>query len=158
MDLKKIKKLIDLVEQSKISELEITEGEEKIRIACSAPTSFGSHNFATENNQIANPTKAVEPISQEADSLTASINEERNQANTIKSPMVGVFYRASSPNSPVFSEIGQTVKIGDTLCIIEAMKLMNEIKSDRTGIIRTILAEDGEPVEYGEALFVIEPT
>ena len=101
--------------------------------------------------------KATEPVTQEVDNLITPINKERDQANAIKSPMVGVFYRASSPNAPVFSEIGQTVKIGDTLCIIEAMKLMNEIKSDRAGVIKTILIEDGEPVEYGEALFVIEP-
>lgn len=156
MDLKKIKKLIDLVEGSKISELEITEGEEKIRIACSAVASVFSHNFATENNQMASLAKTTEPVTQEVDNLIAPTNKERDQANVIKSPMVGVFYRASSPNAPVFSEIGQTVKIGDTLCIIEAMKLMNEIKSDRAGVIKTILIEDGEPVEYGEALFVIE--
>lgn len=155
MDLQKIKKLIDLVEGSKILELEITEGEEKIRIACGTVASVVSHNLVANNNQIANLTKTPEPLIQQTETPS---NEARNQVNTIKSPMVGIFYRASSPDNPVFSEIGQTVKIGSTLCIIEAMKLMNEIKSDRSGVIKAILVENGEPVEYGEALFIIEPT
>ncbi len=145
MDLRKLKKLIDLVEESSISELEITEGEERVRISKSGtgiPTQFAVPAVAA-------PAVISVP---ELDKV-----EERLPAgHIVNSPMVGTFYRTSSPGSDPFVKVGQTVKAGETLCIIEAMKLLNEIEADKDGIIKAILIENGQPVEYGEALFIIE--
>ncbi|NOT17038.1 MAG: acetyl-CoA carboxylase biotin carboxyl carrier protein [Sulfuriferula sp.] len=149
MDLRKLKKLIDLVQESGIAELEITEGEEKVRIA-----SVNLHQqpmyMPAPQQYTAAPVAA--PITV-ADSAPAAANVI--EGHIIKSPMVGTFYRSSSPGAKAFAEVGQQVSAGDTLCIIEAMKLLNEIESDHGGIIKAILVENGQPVEYGEPLFII---
>ena len=147
MDLRKLKKLIDLVEDSSISELEITEGEERVRISKSG-TGIPAHAVPT----VAAPTVISVP---ETKSL-GKVEEELPAGHVVNSPMVGTFYRTSSPGSDPFVKVGQTVKAGETLCIIEAMKLLNEIEADKAGIIKAILIENGQPVEYGEALFIIE--
>ena len=147
MDLRKLKALIDLVEKSGIAELEISEGEERVRIA-----KYGGVAPATpyvhHTSQDPAPATASAPVIAEP---AATIEE----GHAVKAPMVGTFYRSSAPGSQVFAEVGQTVKAGDTLCIIEAMKLMNEIESDASGVIKAILVENGQPVEYGQPLFLI---
>lgn len=148
MDLRKLKKLIDLVEDSGISELELTEGEEKVRI------SRATQPFAPQPiHYAAAPAQAAAaPVAAPA---TTEAAPEAIQGHVIESPMVGTFYRASSPEASSFVEVGDKVEVGDTLCIIEAMKLLNEIESDKAGIVKKILIENGQPVEYGEPLFVI---
>ena len=148
MDLRKLKKLIDLVEESGISELELTEGEEKVRIS-RATQSFEPQpvQYAAAPAQAA-AAPAAAPVSAEA-------APEAIQGHAVESPMVGTFYRASSPEASSFVEVGDKVEVGDTLCIIEAMKLLNEIESDKAGIVKKILIDNGQPVEYGEPLFVI---
>jgi acetyl-CoA carboxylase biotin carboxyl carrier protein len=152
MDLRKLKTLIDLVQNSGISELEISEGEEKIRIAKhmapAAPTTvmLGNHGYAPQQA----PVAAHAPV---ATAEAAAPAEPEGHA--VKAPMVGTFYRSGSPGAAAFVEVGQVVKQGDTLCIIEAMKLMNEIESDASGTIKAILVENGQPVEYGQPLFII---
>lgn len=148
MDLRKIKTLIDLVQQSGIAELEITEGEEKVRIS------------RTGNNgpftQPMVPASVVLPPDMAGGGVPAAAAPPEPTGHTLKSPMVGTFYRSPSPGTPSFVEIGQTVAKGQTLCIIEAMKLLNEIESDASGVVKAILTENGQPVEYGQPLFVIE--
>ena len=146
MDLRKLKKLIDLVQESGIAELEITEGEEKVRIART-----GNAQRVAAEPQIV--PQAV--VTSETPSKPIAPVVETPEGHIVKSPMVGTFYRTPSPGSKSFVEIGQTVGVGDTLCIIEAMKLLNEIESDHAGMIKAILVENGQPVEYGEPLFVI---
>ncbi|SEO10391.1 biotin carboxyl carrier protein [Nitrosospira multiformis] len=153
MDLRKLKKLIDLVEESGIAELEITEGEEKVRISRSTP-SMQMPAIAMPPPQPA-PAPAIIPQAAPVTPATAAA-EILPQGHMVKSPMVGTFYRSSAPGSNPFVEVGQTIKEGDTLCIIEAMKLLNEIESDKSGVIKAVLVENGQPVEYGEPLFVIE--
>lgn len=153
MDLRKLKKLIDLVEESGIAELEITEGEEKVRISRSTP-SMQMPAIAMPPPQPA-PAPAIIPQAAPVTPATAAA-EILPQGHMVKSPMVGTFYRSSAPGSNPFVEVGQAVKEGDTLCIIEAMKLLNEIESDKSGVIKAVLVENGQPVEYGEPLFVIE--
>ena len=151
MDLRKLKKLIDLVEESGIAELEVTEGEEKVRIT--REQAGNTVSYAAPPMAMQAPAPAAAPVA------AAPVVEAKpvvDDTKLIKSPMVGTFYRSSSPGSKPFLEVGQTVNVGDTLCIIEAMKLMNEIEADRSGVIKSILAENGQPVEYGEPLFVIE--
>lgn len=147
MDLRKLKKLIDLVQESGISELEVTEGEEKVRIAKYSPAPM----------QMAQSYAMPAPIP--AAVAVSSVNVDEEDAlpagHVVKSPMVGTFYRSPSPGSGTFVEIGHTVKQGDTLCIIEAMKLLNEIEADASGVVKAILVENGQPVEYGEPLFII---
>ena len=144
MDLRKLKKLIDLVEQSGISELEITEGAETVRISrASSQPAYAPH-----------PQVHHIPVSAPA-AMPAAVAEEPS-GHVLKSPMVGTFYRSPSPGADAFVEVGSKVEVGDTLCIIEAMKLLNEIESDKTGVIKAILVENGQPVEFGEPLFVIE--
>jgi acetyl-CoA carboxylase biotin carboxyl carrier protein len=152
MDLRKLKKLIDLVEESGIAELELTEGEEKVRIS-RQPTG-GQPQFYPYMQQpmmhMAPPAApAVAPV---ADNPSAAPVIE---GHVVKSPMVGTFYRSPSPDAKAFVDVGSTVSSGDTLCIIEAMKLLNEIESDHSGVIKAILVENGQPVEYGEPLFII---
>ena len=148
MDLRKLKKLIDLVEESSISELEITEGEERVRISKSG-TGIPA--------QLAVPAVAAPAvISVPETNILGKVEERLPAGHIVNSPMVGTFYRTSSPGSDPFVKVGQTVKAGETLCIIEAMKLLNEIEADKGGIIKAILIENGQPVEYGEALFIIE--
>jgi acetyl-CoA carboxylase biotin carboxyl carrier protein len=152
VDLRKLKKLIDLVEASGIAELEITEGEEKVRISRSA-SSIQPQVAPTGLPQAASPVAVAAPPAGAAAAAAAAILPE---GHVVKSPMVGTFYRSSAPGANPFVEIGQTVKAGDTLCIIEAMKLLNEIESDKSGTIKAVLVENGQPVEYGEPLFVIQ--
>lgn len=160
MDLRKLKKLIELVEESSIAELEITEGEEKVRISKSGPA---VQNYAfmppamqpvmpSAQQQTPAPVLESDKVSETAASNKTSIPD----GHIVKSPMVGTFYRAASPGAGAFVEVGQRVKVGDTLCIIEAMKLLNEIEADKDGVIKAILLENGQPVEYGEPLFVIQ--
>ena len=143
MDLRKLKKLIDLVEESGIAEIEVTEGEEKVRITRSLA--------APQPVYAAAPAVAAAPAPAAAAAAPA-----RDLSKAQTSPMVGTFYRAPGPNAPVFVEVGQSVNAGDTLCIIEAMKLMNEIEAERSGVVKEILVENGQPVEFGEPLFIIE--
>ncbi len=145
MDLRKLKKLIDLVEESGIAELEITEGEEKVRI---------SRGFASMPAPVYAPAPAAAPLVA-APAAVAPAAEPVIDGHVVKSPMVGTFYRAPNPEAKPFVEVGKAVSAGDTLCIIEAMKLLNEIESDHTGIVKAILVENGQPVEYGEPLFII---
>lgn len=147
MDLRKLKKLIDLVQESGISELEVTEGEEKVRIAkYPPPASVLQHTQYAALPLPAAPTPAPAP---------AEAVEQFPPGHLVKSPMVGTFYRAASPGSPPFIDIGQKVAAGERLCLIEAMKLMNEIESDVEGTVKAILVDNGQPVEYGQPLFVI---
>ncbi|MDG1097414.1 MAG: acetyl-CoA carboxylase biotin carboxyl carrier protein [Methylophilaceae bacterium] len=148
MDLRKLKKLIDLVEESGISELELTEGEEKVRI------SRATQSFAPQPVQYA-AAPAQAAAAPAAAPVSAEAAPEAIQGHAVESPMVGTFYRASSPEASSFVEVGDKVEVGDTLCIIEAMKLLNEIESDKAGIVKKILIDNGQPVEYGEPLFVI---
>jgi acetyl-CoA carboxylase biotin carboxyl carrier protein len=143
MDLRKLKKLIDLVQESGIAELEITEGEEKVRITRSGP--------AAAQTVVLPPAAGVPALGVSGQASAAGAAE----GHVVKSPMVGTFYRASSPGSKPFVEIGDTVEVGETLCIIEAMKLMNEIESDHAGTVKEVLVENGQPVEYGQPLFLI---
>tara|TARA_B110000967_G_C18557832_1_gene398630 strand:- start:43 stop:504 length:462 start_codon:yes stop_codon:yes gene_type:complete len=152
MDLRKLKKLIDLVEESGISELELTEGEEKVRIC-------RHNNLPQPQTQIYQATSESLSLPISGSSTISSVPENKvpevPTGHAVKSPMVGSFYRASSPDSSAFVDIGSVVKKGDTLCIIEAMKLLNEIESDADGVVKKILIENGQPVEFGETLFVI---
>ena len=154
MDLRKLKKLIDLVEESGIAELEVTEGEEKVRIvkhtAMAAP-----QTYMIPQGIPAAPPSAPRERSTVFDEDDLEDESDDPEGEVVKSPMVGTFYRAASPGSDPFVEIGSTVKVGDTLCIVEAMKLLNEIESDFAGTIKAILVENGQPVEYGEPLFII---
>ena len=151
MDLRKLKALIDLVEKSGIAELEITEGEEKVRIAKqggAVPPQTYLHPVPPAPQAAPAPVAAV-PAPAEA---AAPAEPE---GHVVKAPMVGTFYRSSAPGAQAYVEVGQPVKEGDTLCIIEAMKLMNEIEADASGVIKAILVENGQPVEYGQPLFII---
>jgi len=152
VDLRKLKKLIDLVQESGIAELEVTEGEERVRIVRAGSgareTVVAAVPLAAPAGVPAERPAAAPPAAAEA---PAAI-----EGHAVKSPMVGTFYRASAPDAKPFVEVGDTVKAGQTICIIEAMKLMNEIESDKDGVVKAILVENGQPVEYGEPLFVIE--
>lgn len=150
MDLRKLKKLIDLVEASGIAELEITEGEEKVRIAKSIAGAPMMMAHAPQMIQATVPAAAPAPAA-----AAAPAEEAVPEGHVVRSPMVGTFYRAPAPGAKNFAEVGQSVNVGDTLCIIEAMKLLNEIETDQGGVIKAILVENGQPVEYGEPLFVI---
>lgn len=148
MDLRKLKKLIDLVQESGISELEVTEGEEKVRIA--------KHPAAS--TQVAYMQHAPQPAAAAPAAIAVAVEPAADalpEGHVVKSPMVGTFYRASAPGAKPLAEVGQTINEGERLCIIEAMKLMNEIESDATGTIKAVLVENGQPVEYGQPLFII---
>lgn len=152
MDLRKLKKLIDLVQESGISELEVTEGEEKVRIAKHAsptPATYYAQVPASAPAAPAAPAAAASTVE------TAPAANALPEGHIVKSPMVGTFYRASAPGAKPLVEVGQSINEGERLCIIEAMKLMNEIEADASGVIKAILVENGEPVEYGQPLFVI---
>lgn len=154
MDIRKIKKLIELVEESGISELEISEGEESVRISRAAP------NAGIPVIQQAYATAPVAPVQTAATPATAAPAQTAEKAeisgHIVRSPMVGTFYRTPSPDAKAFVEVGQQVNVGDTLCIVEAMKMMNQIESDKAGIVKAILVENGQPVEFDEPLVVIE--
>jgi len=155
MDIRKVKKLIELLESSDVAEIEIKEGEEAVRIsrasriqpqAAPAPTAYSTPAPA--------PAAASAPAPAPAES-EASKETSKTRGNAVKSPMVGTFYRAPSPSSPPFVEVGQHVKVGDVICIIEAMKMMNQIEADHAGVIEAILVQDVEPVEFDQALVTI---
>jgi acetyl-CoA carboxylase biotin carboxyl carrier protein len=151
MDIRKVKKLIELLEESGISELEISEGEESVRIsrhprmAMQAPMGVASPMM-----QVAAPIAPATPAT------AAGEHKPRNDDYTVTSPMVGTYYSAASPGAKSFVEIGSEIKVGQILCIIEAMKMMNQIESDKAGRVTAILAKNGEPVEFGQPLFIIE--
>ncbi len=149
MDIRKVKKLIELLEESNIAELEIHEGEESVRIS-----RHGSGAVVAAPAPVM--AAAPAPIPAAVAPMETASDEAEISGHKVISPMVGSFYRAPSPGSASFVEEGQSVKVGDTLCIIEAMKLLNQIEADKAGIIKAILVENGEPVEYGQALFIIE--
>ena len=149
MDIRKVKKLIELIESSGVDEIEITEGEESVRISRHAPVYAAPPAVQSPPAAIGDPTPAsVEP--------PAAALPERPSGQVVSAPMVGTFYRAASPGASPFVEIGQPVKEGDVLCIIEAMKMMNQITAEFAGTVRAIEVENGEPVEYGQPLFVLE--
>ena len=151
MDLRKLKKLIDLVQESGISELEVTEGEEKVRIA----KHYGVAPAPVQHSVPAGmPATAGVPAAPTS-SVDLDDEDDLEDGHVVKAPMVGTFYRAPSPGADPLVEVGQSVKQGDTLCIIEAMKLLNEIEADVSGTVKAILVENGQPVEFGEPLFVI---
>ena len=151
MDLRKLKKLIDLVQESGIAELEITEGEEKVRI--------NRVGIPGHPGMVTMPQQATLPSAPAATSASATAPAVEAPAepegHIVKSPMVGTFYRSSAPGSKPFVEIGQNINAGETLCIIEAMKLLNEIEADQSGVVKKVLVENGQPVEYGQPLFII---
>ena len=155
MDIRKIKKLIELVEESGISELEISEGEESVRISRAAPAG----SFPVMQQAYAAPmmqqqpalSNAVAPAAEAPAAAAAEIS-----GHIVRSPMVGTFYRTPSPDAKAFVEVGQKVNVGDTLCIVEAMKMMNQIEADKSGVVKAILVENGQPVEFDEPLVVIE--
>ena len=153
MDLRKLKTLIDLVAESDISELEVTEGEGKVRIVKSQPqyTMAMPHQMMQQAPAMAAPATAAPGVAVEAPAAAPV-----DAGHKVTSPMVGTFYRAPNPGASNFVEIGSTVKEGQTICIIEAMKLLNEIESDKSGVVKAILVENGQPVEFGQALFIIE--
>ncbi len=150
MDIRKVKKLIELLEESGIAEIEIHEGEESVRISRQSANTV----VAPAPVAVAAPAPAPAPTAPVA--ATAEIPKEEISGHVVKSPMVGAFYSSASPTAKSFVEVGQTVAVGDTLCIIEAMKLMNQIESDKAGVVKAILVENGQPVEYNQPLFVIE--
>jgi len=153
MDIRKVKKLIELLEESGIAELEIREGEESVRISRQSTV-----NSAPIFTAAAAPAIAPAPVSASPSAATAessSAAEPELAGHVIKSPMVGTFYRSPAPGSKSFVEVGQNVNVGDTLCIVEAMKLLNQIESDKAGIVKAILVENEQPVEYGQPLFII---
>lgn len=148
MDLRKLKTLIELVENSGIAELELTEGEEHVRISRNVAPSQQFYAPAPQHHMAA-------PAPQAAAVAAAPAEPAAPEGHVVKSPMVGSFYRAASPGAKAFVDIGQTVNAGDTLCIIEAMKLLNEIETDKGGVVKAILVENGQPVEFGQPLFII---
>lgn len=152
MDLRKLKTLIDLVSESNVSELEITEAEGKVRIVKSAPVAAAAPVTmvaATPAVTVAAPVAAAAPAAAPAEPAAPA-------GHIVKSPMVGTFYRASSPGAKAFVEVGQSIKEGEAICIVEAMKILNEIEADKSGTVTQILVENGQAVEYGQPLFVIE--
>ncbi len=153
MDLRKLKKLIDLVQESGIAELEITEGEEKVKIVKGGAVTVSA--VTPVALAPAAPAAAPAPPAAPAGPAPAAEPEPGQEGHVVKAPMVGTFYRSPSPDAKVFVEVGQAVKEGDTICIIEAMKLMNEIEADASGTVKAVLVENGQPVEYGQPLFLI---
>lgn len=154
MDIRKIKKLIELLDESGVAEIEIKEGEESVRIS-------RQHNVVAPPPQMyaapmAAPAPAAAPAAAPVAEETAPAENAIPSGHKVESPMVGSFYRSSAPGSPAFTEVGKTVAVGDTLCIIEAMKILNPIESDKAGVVKAILVENGQPIEFGEVLFVIE--
>lgn len=147
MDIRKVKKLIELLESSDIAEIEIKEGEEAVRISRMSKYSVPMQ-MQSAPAYAAPAAAAPAPAAPEADT-------KKTRGNVVKSPMVGTFYRSPSPSSPAFVEIGQHVKVGDPICIVEAMKMMNQIEADHTGVIEAILVDDGEPVEFDQPLVTI---
>lgn len=160
MDIRKIKKLIELIEDSGVSEIEIKEGEESVRISRGPIGGDPVAAYPAQPSYLAPPPApapaGAAPPPAAADGPGTAAEVAASSGHTITSPMVGTFYRASSPTAKPFVDVGDTVSEGDTLCIIEAMKMLNQIESDTSGVVKAILVENGQPVEFGEPLFVIE--
>lgn len=154
MDLRKLKTLIDLVSESNVSELEITEAEGKVRIVKSAPVMAAAP--VTYSMAPAPMSPSLAPAVEVAPAAPVAAAPAAPVEHTVKSPMVGTFYRASSPGAKPFVEIGDTIKEGETICIVEAMKILNEIEADKSGTVTQILVENGQAVEYGQPMYVIE--
>ena len=150
MDLRKLKKLIDLVQESGIAELEITEGEEKVKIVKGGPVTVVPGTAAAPA-----PPPPIERAAAVTPPVATPEQAAAPEGHVVKAPMVGTFYRSPSPDAKPFVEVGQSVKEGETICIIEAMKLMNEIEADAGGVVKAILVENGQPVEYGQPLFIL---
>jgi acetyl-CoA carboxylase biotin carboxyl carrier protein len=153
MDIRKIKKLIELLEDSDVSEIEIVEGEESVRIARASGVSYAA---PLQHAQAPSPTAAPIAAAASVSSPEPAAEPLMPPGNIMESPMVGTFYRSSSPTTKSFVEVGQSVNKGDTICIIEAMKIMNQIEAEISGTVRAVLVEDGQPVEFGEPLIVID--
>jgi len=152
MDIRKVKKLIELLEESGIAEIEIHEGEESVRISRQSQAAAAQPLYPAPA-----PAAAAPPAPAAAETAAAEPAEkELPSGHTVKSPIVGAFYRSPTPSAPPFVEVGQSVAVGDTLCIIEAMKIMNQIEADKAGVIKAILVENGQPVEFDQPLFIIE--
>lgn len=152
MDIRKIKKLIELLEESGISELEISEGEESVRISRAIP----AQAYPMIQQAYALPAQQQPALAATISSVSGVASPAAMSGHIVRSPMVGTFYRTLSPDAKTFVEIGQSVNVGDTLCIVEAMKMMNQIEADKSGVVKAILVESGQPVEYDEPLVVIE--
>lgn len=155
VDIRKVKKLIELLEESGVSEIEIKEGEESVRISRKLENTTVQYVVAPPSLP-ASPLPAVPPTEQRAPHAPASTADAVPEGHVVTSPMVGTFYRAPAPTQPPFVEVGSQIKTGDTLCIVEAMKMLNQIESDKTGMVVAILVENGQPVEFGQPLFVIK--
>lgn len=151
MDIRKIKKLIELIEESDIAEIEISEGEESVRISRHSKTA-PQMNYAPPQFAMTAMPSAPAPAQVSAPEAA----EKKITGHIVKSPMVGTFYRSASPGAKAFVEVGQSVKVGDTLCIIEAMKILNQIEADKSGTVTQIMVENGQPIEYDQPLFVID--
>ena len=154
MDIRKVKKLIELLEESNIDEIEIKEGEESVRISRNSAAAAAAPMFAAQAPVAAAPVAAPAPVAA-APAAPAADAAPATSGHVIKSPMVGTYYQAASPGSPAFVEVGQHVKVGDVICIVEAMKMMNQIEADKAGVVEAILAEDGQPVEFDQPLITI---
>jgi acetyl-CoA carboxylase biotin carboxyl carrier protein len=156
MDIRKVKKLIELLEESNIDEIEIKEGEESVRIS---RNSAAIQAAAAGAMALAAPALAPAAVAAPAPAAAAAVAEAAaapiTNGHVVQSPMVGTFYRSPSPSSPSFIEVGQHVKVGDVICIIEAMKMMNQIEADKAGVVEAILVENGQPVEFDQALVTI---
>lgn len=163
MDIRKVKKLIEMLEESQISEIEIREGEESVRISrhsTNAPVAYYTppmpmHPTTSEATSHVTRMSQSEALTPHAKAAETAAPEFSPNDQIVKAPMVGTFYRAPSPNDKSFVEVGQHVKIGDTLCIVEAMKMLNQIESEYAGVVKRILVENGQPVEFGQPLFII---
>ena len=156
MDIRKIKKLIDLIQESDVAEIEISEGEESVRISRNSSSAPVHYAPQPQSYQAPAPAPSAAPApAASSDADTKAAQKASNEANAIRSPMVGTFYRSSSPEAAAFVEVGQQVNAGDVICIIEAMKMFNQLEADRSGTVKAILVEDGHPVEYDEPLIVI---
>ena len=159
MDIRKVKKLMEMLEESSLGEMEIIEGEESIRLSKSSSATAPIQNDQVNTLLNVSPAKANEDISKKQITKEVTNTESVNNnisGHEIKSPMVGTFYEAPSPGSKPFVSIGDNVNVGDTLCIIEAMKMLNQIESDKSGVIKAIMAENAQPVEFNQVLFVVE--
>jgi len=158
MDLRKLKTLIELVQESGIAELEVTEGEEKVRITRTVANTMQPVMQYAAPMMAAMPAAApiAAPVAVAPAAAAPAAAPAEPEGHAVKSPMVGTFYRSSAPGAKPFVEVGSTVSVGETLCIIEAMKLMNEIESDKAGVVKAVLVESGQAVEYGQPMFVIE--
>jgi len=152
MDIRKVKKLIELLDESGVAEIEIKEGEESVRI---------SRGVASSNQQVVVPQAMAAPVTAPTaatatDAPVAEAQDNVPSGHSVNSPMVGTFYEAPAPGQPSFVEVGQSVNVGETLCIIEAMKMLNQIEADKSGVIKAKLVDNAQPVEFGQALFIIE--